>query len=270
MRQSELANDLTSALWTAHANLYRLAATAATEKDDKKIQAFAKDATTSTDRIADALGALETSHDRSLSAGDFAKLKASVSGYIKQSKTAIEMTDDSGSGLMFIKGAERQFNEAARIADDLIQSSNDSRNLEIARSEMRLDRQQLTMGVVLVVVAIMGILFSFSIGRSISRPVVAMSAAMRRLAVGDFSVQLPGLDRGDEVGQMARAVEEFKIQAVAKAGQELAERDSKARELAQTRRMELHDLAQRSRPPSAILSNMSTRHPAIWKIRRSC
>jgi len=36
VRQSEIVGDLTTAAWTAHAKLYRLAATAANEKDEKK------------------------------------------------------------------------------------------------------------------------------------------------------------------------------------------------------------------------------------------
>jgi methyl-accepting chemotaxis protein len=243
MRRSELASELTTDLWTAHANMYRLAATAASEKDDQKIQRFAKDASAAAARVADTLQSLETSG--SIKPDVMAKLKAEVLGYVKKSMTAIEMTDDSGTGLQFIMGAERQFKQVERLTDDLITGSADSRDLEIARSQMRLDHQQLILEIVLAIVAVLGILFSFIIGRSISRPVVTMSAAMRRLAVGDFSVRLPGLDRGDEVGQMARAVEEFKIQAVAKAEQELAERESKARELAQARKIELHDLAER-------------------------
>ena len=73
---------------------------------------------------------------------------------------------------------------------------------------------------------------SFLIGRNISRPVVAMSRAMRELAAGNFEVQLPGLERRDEVGQMAHAVQEFKVQAVAKAERETAEREEENRELA--------------------------------------
>ena len=70
-----------------------------------------------------------------------------------------------------------------------------------------------------------------------------MSKAMRELAVGNFDVQLPGLERSDEVGQMARAVEEFKVQAIAKAERETSEREEKNRELAAARRVELHSLA---------------------------
>ena len=43
VRQAELAADLDTTVWTAHAKLYRLAATAANETDDGKIKAMAKD-----------------------------------------------------------------------------------------------------------------------------------------------------------------------------------------------------------------------------------
>jgi methyl-accepting chemotaxis protein len=51
------------------------------------------------------------------------------------------------------------------------------------------------------------------------------------------------LERQDEVGQMARAVEEFKVEAIAKADREHAERQAKEREAAQARRRELNQLA---------------------------
>ena len=244
VRQSELANDLTTRAWMAHAKLYRLAATAANEKDEKKVAAFAKEASVAAAGISEALKAVEVArNDRQLEA--FEKLKTAVAGYLKQSKNAIEMADgDAGSALMFIKGAERNFADIEKLTDDWITRSSDSKDREIARAGMRLDQQQLTLTVVLLVVAFAGIVVSFLVGRSISRPVVAMSKAMRELAAGNFDVQLPGLDRRDEVGQMAQAVEEFKVQAVAKAESETAEREAKNRELAAARRAELHNLAE--------------------------
>lgn len=245
IRQSELATDLNTAVWTAHAKLYRLAATAANEKDESKIQAVAKEATAASSRIEEALQAVASLDASSGMKPDaFAKLKASVAGYIKQSKNAIDMADgDAGSALMFIKGAERHFGEIADLTDDLILRSSDSRDREIARAGIRLDRQQFVLSIILAVVALVGVAVSFLIGRNISRPVVAMSSAMRELAVGNFAVQLPGLQRGDEVGQMARGVAEFKLQAIAKAEREAAEREGKTSELAAARRAELHNLA---------------------------
>ena len=244
VRQSELANDLTTRAWVAHAKLYRLAATAANEKDEKKVAAFAKEASVAAAGISEALKAVEAARsDRQLEA--FEKLKTAVAGYLKQSKNAIEMADgDAGSALMFIKGAERNFADIEKLTDDWITRSSDSKDREIARAGMRLDQQQMTLTVVLLIVAFAGIVVSFLVGRGISRPVVAMSKAMRELAAGNFGVQLPGLDRRDEVGQMAQAVEEFKVQAVAKAESETAEREAKNRELAAARRAELHNLAE--------------------------
>jgi methyl-accepting chemotaxis protein len=244
VRQSELAGDLTTTAWMAHAKLYRLAATAANEQDEKKVAAFAKEASVAAARISGALKAVETTQGE-LKPEALEKLKAAVAGYLKQSKNAIEMADgDAGSALMFIKGAERNFADFEKLTDDLITRSSDSKDREIARAGMRLDQQQLTLTTILLVVAFVGIVVSFLIGRNIARPVVAMSKAMRELAVGNFEVQLPGLDRRDEVGQMASAIEEFKVQAVAKAERETSEREQKNRELAAARRIELHNLAE--------------------------
>ena len=245
VRQSELANDLTNTAWMAHAKLYRLAAIAANEKDEKKVAAFAKETSAAAAKIPDALKAVEDAQGE-LKSEAFAKLKAAVAGYLKQSKNAIEMADgDAGSALMFIKGAERNFAEIEHLTDDLIARSSDSKDREIARAGLKLEEQQWALTAVLLAVAFGGFVVSFLIGRNISRPVVAMSRAMRELAAGNFDVQLPGLERGDEVGQMAHAVQEFKIQAVAKAERETAEREAKNRELAAARRSELHTLAER-------------------------
>jgi methyl-accepting chemotaxis protein len=55
------------------------------------------------------------------------------------------------------------------------------------------------------------------IGRSVSRPLSAMRAAMIELAGGNFAIVLPGLGRADEIGEIAQAVETFKVNAERKA-----------------------------------------------------
>ena len=244
IRQSELVNDLTTAAWMAHARLYRLAATAANDKDEKKVEAMAKEASSAAAKISESLKAVEGAR------GEFKpetldKLKAAVAGYLKKSKNAIEMADgDAGSALLFIKSAEQSFAGIEKITDDLIAFSGDSKDREIARAGMKLEQQQLTLTIVLLVVAFAGIVVSYRVGRSISRPVVAMSAAMRELAAGNFDTTLPGLDRRDEVGRMAQAVQEFKVQAVTRAESETAKREQENREQQSARRAELHSLAE--------------------------
>jgi len=57
----------------------------------------------------------------------------------------------------------------------------------------------------------------------VSNPLHQLSGAMRKLAGGDFDVVLPGLDRKDEIGAMANAVEEFKVVSAEKAHSETEE-----------------------------------------------
>ncbi|HVI31600.1 methyl-accepting chemotaxis protein [Phenylobacterium sp.] len=52
--------------------------------------------------------------------------------------------------------------------------------------------------------------------RLIAAPVARMTATMRKLADGDNTVEVPGVGRGDEIGEMAEAVQTFKDAAVEK------------------------------------------------------
>ena len=90
---------------------------------------------------------------------------------------------------------------------------------------------------------IVGAVLALMLGTGMSRPMIGMCSAMRELAAGNFDVVLPGLGRRDEIGEMANAVETFKLQAVAKAEREAAERDAKNRADSDTRRSELNRFA---------------------------
>jgi methyl-accepting chemotaxis protein len=71
--------------------------------------------------------------------------------------------------------------------------------------------------------AVGGIGLAWYIGRGISRPLVALTEGMRELAGGNFEVVLPGLDRMDEIGEIATAVETFKVKSAEKVALEADE-----------------------------------------------
>jgi methyl-accepting chemotaxis protein len=76
----------------------------------------------------------------------------------------------------------------------------------------------------LMVCAIAGVAaMMWVVSARVSNPLQQLSAAMRKLAGGDFDVVLPGLERKDEIGAMANAVEEFKVLSADKAHQETEE-----------------------------------------------
>jgi len=61
----------------------------------------------------------------------------------------------------------------------------------------------LVFGIILSIIAILGAM-------SISRPISRLNKTMDALAAGDLDVEVRGSDRGDELGDMARAVEIFR------------------------------------------------------------
>ncbi len=71
----------------------------------------------------------------------------------------------------------------------------------------------------LVFVAVMMLVVT----RRVTGPLRNIQGAMLKLAEGDFSVVLPGLDRKDEIGDVANSVERFKVLALEKARAEADE-----------------------------------------------
>ncbi len=105
---------------------------------------------------------------------------------------------------------------------------------------------------------LLGAILALVLGTGISRPMIAMCKAMRELASGNFDVVLPGLGRKDEIGEMAGAVEEFKLQAVAKAERDAAASEAQNKEAGAARRAELIRFADDFETAvGAIVSNVS-------------
>ena len=105
---------------------------------------------------------------------------------------------------------------------------------------------------------LLGAVLAILLGMGISRPMTAMCKAMRELASGNFDVVLPGLGRKDEVGEMAGAVEEFKLQAVAKAERDAAAHEAQNKASSEARRIELIRFADEFETAvGAIVSNVS-------------
>jgi methyl-accepting chemotaxis protein len=105
---------------------------------------------------------------------------------------------------------------------------------------------------------ILGGLLALMLGKGISRPMIAMCKATRELAGGNFDVILPGLGRKDELGEMAGAVEAFKLQAIAKAERDAAAQEAQNRASSEARRAELIRFADNFETAvGVIVSNVS-------------
>jgi methyl-accepting chemotaxis protein len=83
----------------------------------------------------------------------------------------------------------------------------------------------------------------FFLAHIVTKQLVRLAGAMRQLAQGQFDVQLPGIQRKDEIGDIARAIENFKVVAAEKAKQEHDEMQQADARAAGERRSRMQELA---------------------------
>src|SRR5208282_4924582 len=86
---------------------------------------------------------------------------------------------------------------------------------------------------------------AYLIGHTISRRLQNMTSAMHRMAQGDYDIVLPGLNRQDELGEMSRAVEDFKIGMREAARVQNAQRSEQREAAERARSQEMKTLAQK-------------------------
>ena len=83
---------------------------------------------------------------------------------------------------------------------------------------------------------------SMFVTRGITRPLQRMTVTMNDLAGGRLDVEVPGIGRRDEVGEMAKAVEIFKSNAVARQTLEAEQKEAEARGVAR-RKADMNKMA---------------------------
>ncbi|MGA7803260.1 cache domain-containing protein [Bradyrhizobium sp.] len=96
-----------------------------------------------------------------------------------------------------------------------------------------------TLGAILLAMAV-----SYVAARSLIRPLKLLTGAMHELAEGNFQLVLPGLHRGDEVGEVAQAVEAFKVKAADKARDEATLEEERQRIAERNKGQALQEMAQ--------------------------
>jgi methyl-accepting chemotaxis protein len=174
--------------------------------------------------------------------------RQSLAKLIENSKSIDELTTEmTESATAIMQGSSAM--KAALLSDQQrLESESDAAIGETERLIVMLAAGGLVLGGALALL----------LGKGISRPMTAMCKAMRELAGGNFDVVLPGLGRKDELGEMAGAVEEFKVQAVAKAERDAAAQDAQNKAGSAARRAELIRFADDFElAVGAIVSNVS-------------
>ena len=175
--------------------------------------------------------------------------RKSLSKLVENSKSIDELTTEMAESATAIMQGSGAMKVALLSDQQRLESESDASIGETERLIAMLAAGGFLLGGVLAVL----------LGKGISRPMTAMCKAMRELAGGNFDVVLPGLGRRDELGEMAAAVEEFKLQAIAKAERDAAAHDAQNRASSAARRTELIRFADDFEAAvGAIVSNVSS------------
>jgi methyl-accepting chemotaxis protein len=115
--------------------------------------------------------------------------------------------------------------EFAEIADKVVESQAKARTSILTFTQQEMDDTQAFDIALAIGALITGIGLAWIVAGSIIRPVKAMTASMTRLAGGDLQVIIPALGNRDEIGEMAKAVQVFKENAIEKKRMDDAEKE---------------------------------------------
>ncbi len=209
-------SDLASAsgsLATAQIALYRLISLQANSNAASKAAAEAqaqipKAIAAAKDHLA-AFAARHALSPREQSATD--AVDKAVKGFDKAVKDAIDMSAvDAATAVTFLVSADDQYQALDKSLRALMQEQKADTDAAasdgIAASGATLRHSlMLLIGALMLAAAV-----TATVSRLIARPIIGMTQAMRGLADGQLDIDLPGVGRGDEIGDMASAVAVFR------------------------------------------------------------
>lgn len=135
-----------------------------------------------------------------------AELKKNLAGYQRDFFAWVGAAVAVGESQKALSAAYAQMEPTIeawlKAADDL--NAKLRSDIEVVRADTRMK-----MILVMLLVAILATGLCIWIGRGVSRPVKALIPELRKIAGGEFSVRLDSLERGDEIGDISRAIEEM-------------------------------------------------------------
>jgi len=179
---------------------------------------------------------------RAAYAGDKSMFDDALTKYASYSKAYFEIVDKAKAGDK--AGAYKLFrgggNEEAKIitAKDLAITASSAQSAKdfMAQSLEQADEVGRLEIILLVGVLAIGVAVGFIASRSITRPLDEARRCMEGLTKGDLSLDVPGVERRDELGQMAKAIEVFKNNLKRVKQMEQDQRDQEQRAAEERRR----------------------------------
>jgi methyl-accepting chemotaxis protein len=178
---------------------------------------------------------------------DEKKLHELIDGLSAVINRFVELTDVSvkteGARADVAARSIKLVEEAGALMESQVDSSQKaakSSREEAAAIIERSGRINLIVAVVVVMALIASVVFSFA---GVARPMMRLNGALGEMASGNLDVVIPGADRGDEIGDLAKTVAVIRQNAEQKAHEEADARTRQDQIVAERRRADMMRLA---------------------------
>ncbi|HAE51065.1 MAG: chemotaxis protein [Tistrella sp.] len=155
---------------------------------------------------------------------------------------AVQAGDEALAKKIYVGEARSAREATVAELDKLRQTNIDNAATAGTRSRAAYESAITVLGVAMAVGLVIAIVATLVMIRNVSAPVRKMTEAMRRLADRDTGVDIPGADRGDEIGAMAKAVETFRDGMIH--ADRMAAEQERSRAEAETRRQKRETLTE--------------------------
>jgi methyl-accepting chemotaxis protein len=137
----------------------------------------------------------------------------------------------------------KTINEAGAVIEAAVPFSQKNAQLakdEAASTAKSANRVNLGISLALMLSLVASVIFSFL---SITRPMMRLNGALGEMAAGNLDVVIPGADRGDEIGDLAKTVTVIRENVEHKAREEAEAQARQDHIASQQRKAEMHKLA---------------------------
>jgi methyl-accepting chemotaxis protein len=172
---------------------------------------------------------------------------------------ALSRKNDDGSSALYLGEGREKYDAASALLDQLVElNSKGGDAASIKGDEVFASSRTLTIAGMIAAV-VLALLIGFVVARGITRPMGRLTATMHELASGNIEAEIPGTDRKDEVGIIAKAVLAFKDNLRADAARRQAAEEATKQAEAAERRRHMLDLADRfEQSVGGVVATVST------------
>ena len=165
------------------------------------------------------------------------QLREAVAKYADTFREWVSEQGNASNSLLLIDSGTQEMMPLADRVNTSARQRDQAASAALAASQ---DRTKLLLLVIGTGTVLLGLVLSWTIGRSITRPLNGLGTAMKKLADGDTSAEIPATQARDEIGNMARTVLVFRDNAIererlaAEQAEASRARDSRAETIAAT------------------------------------